>query len=116
VIFETEAQIKEGPKEGVYVQGLFVEGARWNFDDNTLAEPEPMQLFSTMPIVHFKPVEAQKNKSFRGIYRCPMYLYPHRTGSRERPSYMGMVELASGMQSPEFWTKRGTAVLLALAN
>ena len=116
IMNETEAQIKEGPREGVYIQGLFVEGARWNFDDNTLAEPEPMQLFSTMPIVHFKPVEAQKNKSFRGIYRCPMYLYPHRTGSRERPSYMGMVELASGMQSPEFWTKRGTAVLLALAN
>jgi dynein heavy chain len=116
IMNETEAQIKEGPKEGVYIQGLFVEGAKWSFDDNTLADPDPMQLFSTMPIIHFKPVEQVKNKSTRGIYRSPMYLYPHRTGSRERPSFMGVVELASGMHPAEYWTKRATAVLLALAS
>ena len=116
IMNETEAQIKEGPKEGVYIQGLFVEGAKWSFDDNTLADPDPMQLFSTMPIIHFKPVEQVKNKPTRGIYRSPMYLYPHRTGSRERPSFMGVVELASGMHPAEYWTKRATAVLLALAS
>ena len=115
IIFETEAQIKESPKEGVYVQGLFVEGAKWNKDDSCLAEPDPMQLFDFLPLIHFNPIESRKGAAAKGIYRSPMYLYPHRTGSRERPSFMGVIELKSGLVEPEFWTQRGTAVLLALA-
>ena len=42
-------------------------------------------------------------------------MYPVRTGSRERPSYVVTVELKSGAATPEFWTKRGTAILLSLA-
>ena len=67
-----------------------------------------------MPIFLFKPVE-NKKKSTKGIYSCPMYLYPIRTGSRERPSFMIMVELKSGSADPDHWFKRGTALLLSLA-
>ena len=42
-------------------------------------------------------------------------MYPLRTGSRERPSFMVMVELRSGNVDPEHWILRGTALLLALA-
>jgi dynein heavy chain len=44
-----------------------------------------------------------------------MYLYPIRTGSRERPSFMIPVMLKSGPHAQEYWVKRGTALLLALA-
>ena len=44
-----------------------------------------------------------------------MYLYPIRTGSRERPSFMIMVELESGSADTDHWIKRGTALLLSLA-
>jgi len=109
-----EKDITTRPKEGAFVKGLFLEGAGWNFDNSCLAEPEPMELIYSMPIIHFKPVEAKKSKA-KGIYACPLYLYPLRTGSRERPSWMLNIDIKSGNAEPELWTKRGTALLLALA-
>ena len=73
-----------------------------------------MELIVPMPIIHFKPVE-NKKKVPKGVYLCPMYLYPVRTGSRERPSFVINVELKSGSNGSEHWVKRGTAVLLSLA-
>lgn len=73
-----------------------------------------MELIVPMPIIHFRPVE-NKKKSSRGVYNCPLYLYPVRTGTRERPSYMGTVDLKSGAAEPDHWIMRGTAVLLSLA-
>ncbi len=114
VLMEPAEKVKEAPKEGAYIKGLFLEGAKWNFEESYLAEPEPLQLFSDLPVIHFKPVEARKGVQ-KGVYRSPMYLYPVRTGTRERPSFMGIVELKSGLVEPEHWIKRGTAILLALA-
>ena len=65
-----------------------------------------------MAIIHFKPIEG-KRKSSKGFYVCPVYMYPIRTGSRERPSYVVSTELRAGKQSAEFWTKRGVALLLS---
>ena len=72
----------------------------------------PMELISTMPIIHFKPVEG-KRRSAKGFYTCPVYMYPVRSGSRERPSYVVSVELRGGKFSSDFWTKRGVAILLS---
>jgi dynein heavy chain len=105
-------QITAHPKEGVYVSGLFVEGACWNFASGFFEEPKPMELISPMAIIHFKPTEG-KRKSSKGFYLCPVYMYPVRTGSRERPSYVVSTELRAGKQSAEFWTKRGVALLLS---
>ena len=89
-----------------------------------LCEPNPMELVVDMPIVHFKPVEnkaggeKKEKKGTRknsGTYQCPLYMYPVRTGSRERPSFMIMVDLKSGAGDSDFWIKRGTALLLSLA-
>jgi len=109
-----EKDISQKPKEGAYVKGTFLEGAGWNYDNSCLTEPEPMELIYSMPIIHFKPVEAKKTKA-KGMYQCPLYLYPLRTGSRERPSWMLNIDVKSGNAEPEVWTKRGTALLLALA-
>ena len=54
-----------------------------------------MELIVDMPIVHFKPTD-NKKKNAKGIYSCPLYMYPVRTGSRERPSFMTFVDLKGG--------------------
>ena len=95
-----EKEIQQGPKEGVYIKGAFLEGAGWDFENGCLVEPEPMELIVPMPIIHFKPVE-NKKKVPKGVYLCPMYLYPVRTGSRERPSFVINVELKSGWRGRE---------------
>merc|ERR1712196_302756 len=106
--------INQHAKEGSYLYGLSLEGARWDMDEGCLAEPLPMELYSPMPVIHFKPVETKK-KGSKGIYLCPVYLYPIRSGSRERPSFVITCDLKSGSAySAEFWVKRGVALLLAL--
>jgi len=53
-------------KEGAYIDGLFLEGAKWDGDKIYIIEPEPMKLHCAMPIIHFKPVyhegKAKKQK------------------------------------------------------
>jgi dynein heavy chain len=115
IINQNENALINGPKDGAYVKGLILEGARWDFDRDCLMEPLPMELHCNMPIIHFKPVESKK-KSSKGLYSCPLYMYPLRTGTRERPSFMIAVDLKSGAgKSPDVWTKRGTALLLSLS-
>ena len=109
-----EKDVTAAPKDGALVKGLHLEGAGWNWEHSCLCEPEPMELIYSMPMIHFKPVEAKKSKG-KGLYACPLYMYPLRTGSRERPSFMLPIDLKSGSVEGDFWTKRGTALLLSLA-
>lgn len=52
-----ESAIVEKPEQGVYVKGLYLEGAGWDKRYANLIEPQPMQLVCAMPLIHFKPVE-----------------------------------------------------------
>ena len=120
---------KDPPKEGVFVKEMFLEGAGWDMENLCLCEPNPMELVVDMPITLFKPVENKAGETSssskkdgkkgatkgKGTYQCPLYMYPVRTGSRERPSFMIMVDLKSGAGDSDFWIKRGTALLLSLA-
>ncbi|XP_026582180.1 dynein heavy chain 2, axonemal-like, partial [Pseudonaja textilis] len=99
--------------EGVWIRGLFLEGAGWDKKNSCLVEAEPMQLVCPIPTIHFKPVE-NKKKSGKGIYSCPCYYYPNRAGTSGRPSFVIGVDLRSGAMTPDHWIKRGTALLMSL--
>lgn len=79
-----------------------------------MQEPKHMDLIVPMPIILFKPV-VNKKRNLKGLYQCPLFLYPLRTGTRERPSFILFVTLKCGDKEPDYWVKRGTALLLALA-
>lgn len=55
--------IVQQPEDGVYVKGLYLEGAGWDKKNACLIEPQPMQLVCAMPIIHFKPVEQLKKRT-----------------------------------------------------
>ncbi|KAF7236750.1 Dynein heavy chain 2, axonemal [Varanus komodoensis] len=101
------------PKEGVWVRGLFLEGAGWDKKNSCLMEAEAMQLVCPVPTIHFKPVE-NKKKSGKGTYACPCYYYPNRAGTSGRPSFVIGVDLRSGAMPADHWIKRGTALLMSL--
>lgn len=94
---------------GELIEGLFLEGAAWNWRDMCLIDPLPMELICKMPVIHFRPVENLKRK-LKGIYQCPSYYYPIRSGS-----FVIAVDLKSGGKESAFWTKRATAILLSLS-
>jgi dynein heavy chain, axonemal len=108
-----ERAIAHRPKKGAYVRGIFLEGAGWSAEANTLCEPRPMELIAAMPVIHFKPKLRTGKPKPANVYECPLYMYPIRTGTRERPSYVVAVDLDAGDAVPETYTKRGTALLLS---
>lgn len=63
VLSVDENSIQQSPESGVYVRGTFLEGAGWDRKNAILIEPQPMQLVSAMPLIHFKPVEQIKKKA-----------------------------------------------------
>jgi dynein heavy chain len=109
-----ENDIQEHAKDGAYVKGLYLEGGKWNLDKQCLMEPEVMELACAMPVMHFKPKE-KKGKALPGIYECPCYYYPSRGAQGSKDSFQMRIDLKTGDQPPEFWIKRGTALLMSLA-
>ena len=114
VVKEDTEETSAGPEEGVYVTGLFLEGAKWDSVSNSLTEPESMELYSSMPLIHFKPIESRR-KCQTDAYHCPVYMSPVRSGTPQRPSFIIAVDLDSGDKATDHWTKRGVSLLLSTA-
>ncbi|KAK7909365.1 hypothetical protein WMY93_014049 [Mugilogobius chulae] len=55
-----DSHLLQPPKDGVYIRGLYLEGAGWDKTKSCLVEAEPMQMVCPMPTIHFKPVEHRK--------------------------------------------------------
>lgn len=45
-------EVAESPPDGVYIYGLFLEGARWSLQNVVLDEQLPKILIDTMPVIH----------------------------------------------------------------
>merc|ERR1711976_706284 len=72
-------------KEGVYIEGFFIEGAKWDTLDECLLDADPMKLIGDMPKFHVKAVEKEKKGKKRkgkgkdGLkYMCPLLLLPYQ--------------------------------------
>ena len=46
---------------------VFLLGAGWDSERQSLCEPNPMELICNMPIIHFKPIELKK-KNIKGTF------------------------------------------------
>jgi len=78
-------QVKQAPKEGVLVHGMFIDGARWDKNNASLAESEPKKLFAPMPVVWVTVMTKEAMKPLRTalggdskLYDAPCYRYPLR--------------------------------------
>lgn len=58
---------------GTYIQGVFLEGARWNMEKDCLDYQLPKQLIVEMPLIRVVPIEANKLK-LRGTIKTPVYV------------------------------------------
>ncbi|KAJ2950242.1 hypothetical protein O0L34_g11604 [Tuta absoluta] len=106
---EESAFVRPPRDGGVYIRGLYLEGASWYKKEGHLAEPLPMQLVFPLTPIHFKPIRAA-GKRMRNRYICPCYYYPLRLGA-----FVVATDLPSGKENSEFWIKRGTAMLCTLS-
>lgn len=82
------------PPEGVYIHGLFLEGAGWNRSERRLEDSNPKELYYQFPILHISATStvaptggpagagaAARQKAIDAeklLYQCPIYVYPKR--------------------------------------
>lgn len=52
----TIEEIDSNAKEGSYVYGFILEGARWDSQGGFLDESKPKEMFSVLPVVYCKAV------------------------------------------------------------
>lgn len=105
------------PSEGVYIYGLFLEGARWDSSGGHLAEPLKRQLYSDMPVMWLRPCQTKLIPTNRLTYTCPVYKTSKRAGTLSTTGHSTNFILSVTLRStqPEkHWVKRGVALLAQL--
>lgn len=95
------------PREGAYVNGLYMEGARWDVASGVIADCRLKELFSLMPVVFVKAITQDKQET-KNMYECPVY----RTRTRG-PTYIWTFNLKT-REKPTKWTLAGVAILLQI--
>ncbi|XP_076777043.1 dynein axonemal heavy chain 11 isoform X7 [Arvicanthis niloticus] len=102
---KTKEDYGHPPREGAYLHGLHLEGARWDIQSGALVDARLKELTSTMPVIFAKaiPVDRQEIKH---AYECPVY----KTKARG-PTYVWTFRLRSKDRIAK-WVLAGVALLL----
>jgi len=107
------------PDKGAYINGLFMDGARWDDDSMFIEDSFPKVLWCEMSPIWLKPVEVSEDDiDPDGVYQCPVYKTSDRRGvlstsghSSNFIMYLALAHSCSGLHSEHFWTQRGVAMI-----
>lgn len=80
---ESVSELKTRPKDGCFIHGLFLEGARWDPLAFQLAESRPKELYTEMAIIWLLPTPNRKAQD-QAFYLCPIYKTLTRAGMGPR--------------------------------
>ncbi|XP_070082665.1 dynein axonemal heavy chain 9 isoform X5 [Equus caballus] len=100
-------EFRSPPREGAYVHGLFMEGARWDTQAGIITEAKLKDLTPPMPVMFIKAIPADK-QDCRSVYPCPVY----KTCQRG-PTYVWTFNLKT-KENPSKWVLAGVALLLQI--
>ena len=68
----TPDEVDGATRDGAYIHGLFMEGARWDTNSGMLDDAILKQLYSPMPVILVKAATQEKAEG-RDVYMCPCY-------------------------------------------
>ncbi|CAK8695850.1 unnamed protein product [Clavelina lepadiformis] len=93
------------PREGAYIHGLFMEGARWDVQTGLMTESRLKELTPMMPVIFIKAIPVDR-MDFKNMYECPVYKNKSRG-----PTYVWTFNLKT-KEKPSKWILAGVALLL----
>ncbi|XP_044299056.1 dynein axonemal heavy chain 8 isoform X1 [Varanus komodoensis] len=105
VLKQVKEEITVAPPEGVYIYGLYLDGAGWDRRNNKLTESTAKILFTILPVVHIFAINTTGPRDPK-LYVCPIYKKPRRTDL----TYITAIYLRTTV-SPDHWILRGVALL-----
>lgn len=97
--------IDAAARDGAYVCGMFLEGARWDIATNSLEDSKPKEMFAAMPIVNCRAVPMDQVET-KNMYICPCYCTPGR-----RPNFVFAAQLRTKYLAAK-WILAGVALVL----
>ncbi|ESN95105.1 hypothetical protein HELRODRAFT_102708 [Helobdella robusta] len=110
-------KVADRPKYGAYIDGLFLDGGKWDVDSGLLVEQEMNVLYSPVPVIWLKPIKKVELLDGDPRYKCPMYKTSKRCGTLSTTghstNFIIIILLTSGRHH-NHWIKRGTALLCQL--
>ncbi|KAM6967495.1 dynein axonemal heavy chain 11 [Aplochiton taeniatus] len=104
---KTKEDYGHPPREGAYIHGLYMEGARWDTQTGVISEAVLRELTAAMPVLYVRAVPAEQQE-LKNTYQCPVY----RTKLRG-PTYVWTLHLRT-VQPPAKWVLAGVALLLSV--
>jgi dynein heavy chain len=110
----TPEEIEGTARDGAYVYGLYMEGARWDLQAGCMEDAFMKDLYPKIPVTLLRTILAEKEDT-RGIYRCPVYKQTERaTPGFHTPGsgFVFMMQLKT-KQPASKWVMAGVAMLLA---
>jgi dynein heavy chain len=126
ILTEDWTMLTHKPTDGVYIRGLFMEGARWDTALGAINDSLPKQLYTEIPVMHLHPQQHRVDPRV-GIYRCPVYKILSRRGvlstTGHSTNFVMWIELPSdrtnvinnqGKSDQEEWIKAGVAAFTSL--
>ena len=111
-----EMEYEEAPEDGVYIYGLFFDGARWDKGKHLLADSFPKVLFSQAPAMWLKPCKVGEEDNYQH-YNCPTYKTSDRRGvlatTGHSSNFVMFIRIPAD-RAQNLWTEAGVAMLTQL--
>jgi len=109
------AELDGMPEQGIFVHGLFMDGAAWDYQDMVICDQELGVMHVKFPVINFVPWENKKVNPDK--WPAPLYKTSVRAGTLSTTGHSTNYVLSLEVDTnhpPNYWVLKGAALLTML--
>ena len=105
---EKNDDIEEHAKDGAFMSGFFMQGARYDIGAQSIVPSKPKEMYCNMPVVLCRAILREKDED-NGIFRSPVYKAENRG-----PTFVFNAQIKTKF-SPDQWVLAGVGLIFDIA-